>query len=147
MSLSVITDEISQDFDRALEVASEYGVKAVDLRKIWKKNIAKFTDDELTRLKELLDRYSITVGVITGPFGKCVLPSSKFATDKKESFMRNPSYNLSFFERLVEISDFFNTPFIRIFAFLKMGLKSKEEGWNEMINLLVPFIKKAEKKK
>ena len=69
--LCVITDEISQDFDHALDVAGEYGVKSVDLRKIWDKNIALFTDDELKKLKEALDKRNMKVAVVTGPFGKC----------------------------------------------------------------------------
>ncbi len=141
--LSVISDEISQDFERALDIALEYGVKTVDLRTIWKKNIAFFTDDELNKLKDLLDDRKMRIGVITGPIGKTMLPISKFAKDK-ENLMRNPTYNLSFFDRIFEISDFFQTPHIRIFTFLRMGVKSEEEGWNKMKELLTPWIEKAE---
>ena len=143
--LSVITDEISQDFERALDVALEYGVKTVDLRTIWNKNITFFTDDELAKLKDLLDERKMKIGVITGPIGKTMLPISKFAKDK-ESLMRNPTYNLGFFDRIFEISDFFQTPHIRIFTFLRLGVKSEEEGWNKMIELLSPWIEKAEKR-
>jgi sugar phosphate isomerase/epimerase len=141
--LCVITDEISQDFDHALDVAAEYGIKAVDLRKIWNKNIALYTDDELNKLKKSLDQRGMKVAVITGPFGKCLMPGAKFSNDKK-NFMRNPDYNLSFFERLVEISDFFNTPYIRIFTFVRVGFKPAEERWQKMKELLTPFIKKSE---
>ena len=128
--LSVITDEISQDFEHAIDVAKSYGVKTVDLRKIWDKNIVDFTDDELIRLKEALDKREMKVGVITGPIGKC---SSKKA-----------SQNLAQFDRIVEISDFFNTPYIRIFS-IKTGLKATEAKWNLMKKLITPIIEKAEK--
>ena len=142
--LSVITDEISQDFEHALDVALKYGVKTVDLRTIWGKNITFFTNDELKKLKSALDERTMRVGVITGPLGKCVLPISKYAK-KKESLMRNPEYNISFFDRILEISDFFQTPHVRIFSFLRLGVKSPEEGWNHMIDILIPLIEKAEK--
>jgi len=142
--LSVITDEISQDFEHALKVAAEYCVKCIDVRKIWNKNIALFTNEELELLKETLMKYDMKIGVVTGPFGKCYLPSSRFARKRKNKLSKNPTYNMSFFERLVEIADFFNTKYIRIFAFLRIGIKSKEEGWKEMIHLLNPYIKKAE---
>jgi len=144
--LAVITDEISQDFEHALDVAAEYGVKTIDLRKIWNKNIALFTDGELNRLKEALDKRDMKVAVVTGPIGKCLLPSAKFVKEKKKSVMRNPDYNVSLFDRIVEISDFFNTPYIRIFSFFRFGAKDKKKAWREMIDLLYPLAKKAEKK-
>jgi sugar phosphate isomerase/epimerase len=127
--LCVITDEISQDFEHALDVALEYGVKNVDLRKIWSKNIVNFTDDELNRLKEALNKRNMKVCVITGPIGKCSL--------------KKASANLSNFERIIEISDFFNTPLIRIFT-IKIGIKWSIEKWNQMKKLLKPIITKAE---
>ena len=127
--LCVITDEISQDFEHALDVALEYGVKTVDLRKIWKKNIADFTDDELSRLKEAVNKRDMKVCVITGPIGK---PSLKKAEE-----------NLKKFNRIVEISDFFKTDFIRIFTF-KIGLKWNIEKFNKVINLFKPIVAKAE---
>jgi sugar phosphate isomerase/epimerase len=141
--LNVITDEISQDFEHALDVAAEYGIKAVDIRKAWDKNIALFNDDELNKLQESLDKRSMKVAVITGPFGKCLIPGAKYIKEK-ESLMRNPNFNLGLFDRLVEISDFFNTPYIRIFALLKLGYKPKEERWEKMKEILSPYIKKAE---
>jgi len=143
--LCVITDEIGQDFEHCLDVAAEYGVKAVDLRKIWKKNIANFTDDELEKLKVALDKRGMKVIVITGPIGKCLAPNARFSRDEGESSMRNPEFNVSQFDRLVEISNFFNTPYIRIFSFFRTGVKDKEKGWNDVIELLKPLATKAEK--
>jgi len=141
--LCVITDEISQDFEHALDVITEYGIKSVDLRKIWKKNIALFTDAELEQLKEALNKRNMKVIVITGPTGKCLLPDAKFTT-KKKSLMRNPEYNLSLFDRIIEISDFFNTPYIRIFSFLRIGYKSSEKRWEKMMGIIRTLVNKAE---
>jgi len=128
--LCVITDEISQDFEHALDVALEYGVKNVDLRKIWSKNIVDFSDEELKRLKEAVEKRHMKVCVITGPIGK--------------TSFKKAEENLNNFDRILEISDFFNTPLIRIFT-IKIGLKSSEEKWNEMTRLLKPIVAKAEK--
>ncbi|MHA1342441.1 MAG: sugar phosphate isomerase/epimerase family protein [Promethearchaeota archaeon] len=144
--LCIITDEISQDFEYVLDIALKYGVKAVDLRKIWKKNIAMFTDDELFKLKEALNKRDMRAIVITGPIGKSLLPSAKFSTSKRRSVIRNPTYNLNLFKRILEISDFFKTPYIRIFSFFRFGMKDKEKAWNEMISLLKPLVKEAEDK-
>ena len=143
--LCVITDEISQDFEHAIKIASEYEVKAVDLRKIWNKNIALFNDNDLDRLDAILKKYKTKVAVITGPFAKCLLPDSRLATTQKKDLSRNPQYNLSLFDRLVEISDYFETPYIRIFSFSRGGRIIKEENWKKMMALLRPYIEKAER--
>ncbi len=45
--LSVITDEITQDFGHALEIASkEFGLNYVELRGLWKKNIINLDEKE-----------------------------------------------------------------------------------------------------
>src|SRR5438309_1248148 len=50
--LSVITDEISQDFERALNVAAnEFGVGFVELRGLWKKNIVNLDEKEVAEAK------------------------------------------------------------------------------------------------
>lgn len=143
--LCVITDEISQDFEHALKIASEFKIKAVDLRTIWNKNIALFIDEDLERLEEILKKYDMKVAVITGPFAKCVLPDSRLATNKKKNLARNPQYNMSLFERIAEISDYFKTPYVRIFSFLRGGGEIKEKNWKKMMELLRPYIEKAEK--
>lgn len=142
--LSVITDEISQDFAHALEVAQRFGINAVELRSIWHKNIVLFTNDELQRLKELLNARAMKVNVISGPFAKCVLPGSQWEKGSGTSFVRNPTYNLGCFDRLLEIATFFGTPLIRVFNFLKFGAGGFEKGWVRMKETLRPHIQKAE---
>jgi sugar phosphate isomerase/epimerase len=144
--LTVITDELTQDFRQALNLADSIGLKTVEIRKIWNKNIALFTDDDLQRMKKYLNKKNMKISVISSPFGKCVLPNSLWATNKTASMSRNPNYNMSFFDRIVEIANFFDTPYIRFFNFLKMG-PSSEKKWREMITLLKPYAQKAEKQK
>ena len=145
--LTVITDELTQDFRQALNIASSVGCKTVEVRKVWNKNVALFSDSDLERMKKYLDKKDMKVSVISSPLFKCVLPSSKFATNKTASLSRNPNYNMSYFDRLVEIADFFETPYIRIFNFLKPMFGQKiEEKWREMIDLMKPYATKAENK-
>ena len=145
--ISVVTDEISQDFEHALDIAQEFGILAVDVRTLWNKNIALLSNDELTRMQEALNQRDMQINVITSPFGKCVLPSSRFSTNKKESLWRNPEYNLALFDRIIEISEFFNTPNIRIFSFFEKRKNKVDNKWEEMINLMEPYVKKAEDRK
>ncbi len=56
IKVSVITDEIGQEFDRALDVALEHRVRHVELRALWDTNVADLTPEQVARAKELLDQ-------------------------------------------------------------------------------------------
>lgn len=142
--LSVITDEIDQDFEYVLDIAQQYGIKDVEVRKVWDKNIAVFDDDELLKMKKALEEREMGISMVSGPFAKTVLPGSKYEKKSGESFDRNTMYNLSFFDRLVEIAHFLDTPNIRIFNFFTIGVELNDESWNLMIETLRPYVKKAE---
>jgi hypothetical protein len=51
VELSVITDEISMDFDHALDVMLECGVKGAELRSLWDTNIGDLSDERIERAK------------------------------------------------------------------------------------------------
>src|SRR5690348_10861648 len=56
--LSVITDEITQDFGHALEIAArEFGLTHVELRTLWNKNIINLDEKETADVRGLLKKY------------------------------------------------------------------------------------------
>ena len=73
MRLSVITDEISQDFGYALSVMSEYGVTGAELRGLWSTNIADLTAEQIDRAKKELVAAKMEVCALSTPILKCEL--------------------------------------------------------------------------
>ena len=49
MRLSIITDEIADDLQTALQVAREFGIDRVELRTLWGVNIAQADEATLRR--------------------------------------------------------------------------------------------------
>jgi sugar phosphate isomerase/epimerase len=68
---SVITDEISQDLDRAIRLASEFGLQGLDVRTVWEKGIHQLDDDELDRLRRSAERAGLAIPSVAPPFLKC----------------------------------------------------------------------------
>jgi hypothetical protein len=85
--LGVITDEVTQDFEKALLWAKGYGLGWVELRFVWNKYVTDFTADDVTRAKELLAKHSIKVSVVDSAYFKMLLPGtqSKFGEGKSRS--------------------------------------------------------------
>jgi hypothetical protein len=67
MKLSVITDEIADDLQTALQVAQAFGIDRVELRTLWGVNLAQADEAILRRAKSLLQDYGIGVCALATP--------------------------------------------------------------------------------
>jgi len=86
--LSVITDEISQDFGHSLEIASkEFGLGFVEIRGLWNKNIVNLDEKEISEARRLLKQFDLQVTDIASPLFKTDwpgAPKSKYSPDKPQ---------------------------------------------------------------
>jgi hypothetical protein len=68
MRLFVVTDEISRERDRALDVCEDLGTSTVELRVVGEANIISHSDGDLKKIKSTLDARGLRVGGIASPF-------------------------------------------------------------------------------
>lgn len=122
MQLAIFSDEISQDFERALDIAQEYGCVAVELRSAWDKSIAKITDDEAQRMRTALDQRELKVCAIGSPFGKCYLDHPDEVTD-----------HFKLLERCCELARCFETRMVRGFTYWRTP--DIEAQWPRILKL------------
>lgn len=102
----IFADEVSKDFDEAVEKCREAGADYVEIRGgIWGKDVTRIDDNDVKRMQDVLDKYNVKVGAIGSPFGKC-----SFDKDEYER-------HLKIFGRMVELAHIFDTDIIRMFAF------------------------------
>ena len=123
--LSILTDEISQDFGHACEVASrDFGMGAVDLREAGGKNIMKWDAAQIADARRVLERFSLRVACIASPIFKVdwpAAPKSSFSPARDE-FGANFTFAQQdeLLDRAFELSRAFNTDRIRIFDFWRL---------------------------
>jgi len=81
--ISVINDEIGQDFDHVCEVvAMEFGMEWIELRGMWNKNVVNLEADEIVRAQRILSKHQLKVTDIASPLFKTDwpgAPKSKFS--------------------------------------------------------------------
>jgi sugar phosphate isomerase/epimerase len=130
---AVITDEITQEFERALDVMLEYGVRSAELRGLWGKNVLDLDEAERRRAREALDRREMTVCSIASPFMKCRLRPDGEASEGPLHLAteRGRDEQMAVLERSIELCRFFGTDLVRGFAFWKQGELS-EMVWQEI---------------
>lgn len=123
MKLSVITDEISQDFEHALDVAREYGLTSGELRGLWGTNIADLSPEQVKRAKEALKTRGMTVSCLSTPFYKCDLTTDEAAVRGRMHLAqaRGLSEQVEMLRRCAGLAHEFGTELIRVFTFWRQG--------------------------
>jgi sugar phosphate isomerase/epimerase len=122
--VSVINDEISQDFGRACEVASrEFGMGWIELRSMWKKNIVSLDEKEVAEAQRILEKYQLRVTDIASPLFKvdwAGAPKSKFST--ANDFRANFGFEQQdeVLERAIAMAKAFKTDRVRCFDFWRL---------------------------
>lgn len=73
MKLAVITDEISQDFEEAAILASEFGLSGLEIRSVWEKGPHELEDKDISEILRISKEYSMEICGISSPVFKCDL--------------------------------------------------------------------------
>jgi|SRR5581483_8250285 len=122
--VSVINDEISQDFGHVCEVASrEFGLGWMELRSMWKKNIVSLDEKEVAEARRILEKNQLKVTDIASPLFKVDWPGAP-----KSKFSEAKSFNAAFdwkqqdevLERAIEMAKAFQTNRVRCFDFWRL---------------------------
>ncbi|HXJ89911.1 MAG TPA: sugar phosphate isomerase/epimerase family protein [Candidatus Binatia bacterium] len=122
--VSVINDEISQDFAHACEVASkEFGMHWIELRSMWNKNIVALDEKEVAETRRLLEKFQLKVTDIASPLFKVDWPGApKSKHSEAKSF--NADYNISqqdeVLDRAIAMAKTFGTDRVRCFDFWRL---------------------------
>jgi L-ribulose-5-phosphate 3-epimerase len=124
-TLSVLTDEISQDFGRACEVAArEFGLEYVELRAMHGKNIMNWDAHDVAEARGILERFKLRVSEMASPVFKTDWPGAPKSpfSPKKPEFGADFTYEQQdeLLERAIELARAFNTPYIRVFDFWRL---------------------------
>ena len=123
--LSILTDEISQDFGHALEVAAgEFGLGWVELRELWNKNVTALDTKEVEEAQRLVERYKLRVSAIASPLFKVDWPGapvSQYST-QRDQFSADLTFKQqdAVLERCLELAWIFKTVRMRCFDFWRL---------------------------
>lgn len=122
MQLAAITDEISQEFEHALDVMLEYGATGAELRGLWGTNIADLTDDQVTRAKSALRERDMQAVCLATPFFKCDLAPETSNPGEAAGAMhlatpRGLEQQMELLTRCIRLAHLFETPLLRVFTF------------------------------
>ncbi|HOA73273.1 MAG TPA: sugar phosphate isomerase/epimerase family protein [Phycisphaerae bacterium] len=103
-TLSAFADEISQDPQAQMDALEANGIKFIELRGALGLNVLKFSDEQAADLKKQFSDRGFRVSCIASPIGKV-----RIDDDYRKHFDE--------FKRAVELAEFFDAGYIRIFSY------------------------------
>lgn len=131
MRLTAITDELSQDFEHALDVLLEYDIHHAELRGLWGTNIADLSAEQVKRAQNALKERDMQVVALSTPFFKCDLDATAVNEGEKAGRMHlaNPrgfTEQMQVLERCIAHAHAFETPYLRVFTFWRKEVLTPE---------------------
>jgi sugar phosphate isomerase/epimerase len=119
MKLAVITDEITQEFERALDVMCEFDVTGAELRGLWGTNVADLDASQVARARQALADRDMHVVCLATPMFKCDLRSdeSEILGRMHLAKARGLSEQNELLRRCCGLAHQFGTDLIRVFTF------------------------------
>ena len=125
IKLSVFTDEISNDFGRALEIAAEeFKISFVELRNLWGKSLLDLDTNEIAESQRLLKKYGLKVSNIASPLFKIHWPGAPLPAGQKNgvsSKLSTLAQQDIILERGIEAAHRYGTSLLRCFDFWRLA--------------------------
>ncbi|MEE2803772.1 MAG: sugar phosphate isomerase/epimerase family protein [Pseudomonadota bacterium] len=148
MKIGVITDGISRDFEYALNVMTEFGLKYAELQFLWDKQVGDLDASEVENVKSLLAAREILVSSISH---QCFSGLSVTDTSVNDTEYRK---QIDIFKRCVEIAQILDSPVVRMMGFRRemvlFGSGGAEHwnvakgAWDCFLDLVKPVVEIAE---
>ena len=146
--LGVITDGISRDFEHALGVMTEAGLKYAELQFLWDKEVGDLNDAEMSRVQRLVEEYEVVVSCISRH------NFAGMSVGQTEVGDANHSKHLEGLKRCIEMAKALDCGLVRIMSFNREMILFGSHGadqwvvskgsWEKLLKLLTPAVQLAE---
>lgn len=119
--LAIISDEICDDWERALALAQDWGLTCVELRTLGGRQVADLTPSEAAQVRRALARRGLAVECLATPLFKVELPSS----DAQGEIDRQ----LAMLTAALRVAAELGTRVLRTFSFRRRRFTGEEHAW------------------
>lgn len=123
--LSVINDEITQDFEKACQIASkDFGLQWIELRGMWNKNITDLNAKEIDDARKILAEHNLRVTDIASPLFKTDWPDAPRSAQSEKRDQFHADFDATaqdkLLERCISLAKAFETDRVRCFDYWRL---------------------------
>lgn len=144
--LGVLTDEVSDRFEEALDWIAEQGLKHVELRVIDGVNAADLTDEAAKEVRRKVESRGLFVSALASPVFKCALDPEREVASGDTFGQKEEGVEAHFakLDRVMQLSELLGTQRIRIFSFWRE--KEPSQYFDEIVDHLRRAAELAEQR-
>jgi sugar phosphate isomerase/epimerase len=123
--LSVINDEITQDFEKACRIVSiDFGLHWIELRSMWDKNVTELSPKQIEDARKILQEHKLRVTDIASPLFKTDWPGAPRSPQSETRDQFHADFDAAAQDKLLDhcisLCQSFNTDRIRCFDFWRL---------------------------
>jgi L-ribulose-5-phosphate 3-epimerase len=154
--LSIITDQLSQDFEKACAIARHHGFDFVEIHSLWGKTVEDLNSSEVKKVKEILSKYQLKVSNLASTifFMAKLYPNDTIISfnDTFYAVKGKTKDHIEAAKRALDIAVDLDCPSIRAFPFRApenrkiIGVLDDQREIIDNFSRLIPFAKNAGKK-
>lgn len=143
--LAIFADDIDQDLNHALDVIEDLGVKWVEIRSAWSKNLVHHTDEKIQEIHDAIYSRGMRVPCIAAPLFKSRLKgqgeadTELFHAEEQDDMEQQ----LAILRRSAELARLFETNLVRCFSFWLIN-KELTAIWPDLLEAFTPAVQLAE---
>ena len=143
--IALFADDIDQDVTHALDVIESFGLKWVEIRSAWGKNMIDHADKQAREVHALITQRGMKVRCIAAPLLKCKLKGKGEVSQETFNAQTRDSIEqqLAVLRRAIELARLFDTNLVRSFSFWKVG-NAPTPIWDELLDPFQPIVRIAE---
>jgi len=123
--LAVINDEITQDFEKACQVAADdFKLRWIELRSMWDKNVTELSATQIDDARKILQKYRLQVTDIASPLFKTDWPGAPRSSKSETRDQFHADFDANAQDKLLEhcisLAKTFQTDRIRCFDYWRL---------------------------
>jgi sugar phosphate isomerase/epimerase len=123
--LSVINDEVTQDFEKACQIVSvDFGLRWIELRSLWDKNVTELSAKQIEDARKILQEHKLRVTDIASPLFKTDWPGAPRSPQSETRDQFHADFDAAAQDKLLDhciaLCKSFNTERIRCFDFWRL---------------------------
>ncbi|MCL6594556.1 MAG: sugar phosphate isomerase/epimerase, partial [Alicyclobacillus sp.] len=130
-TLTGFADEISNDLSAQVEELKKLGIRHLELRGIWGKNVLELTEDDVAKVNGLLSESGCAVSSIASPIGKYPI-REPFAPQQQAM------------NRAIELAKRLGAAYIRVFSYYVPQCEDPAQYRDEVISRMEQLARQAE---
>lgn len=145
LKIGAFTDELTDDFEHALDLVAELGLEYVQVRTFCGTNFLDLSWDKVKQAKAMIEERKLKVAGLASPLLKCALPGYPEPKEGDSFGFGRRTYreHAELLPKAVKIARYLHTTIIRCFSFWK-SVVPFEQAKDEIVAWMRPLVALAE---